>query len=157
STCAQCPLFPAFPWPSNAAFIIGKTLFWGISRASGAEGRAPCRARAISSMRRGKMPPFLAAATSGGSMRGPNLQHALLLALGFVVLVTIPTVLLWGAAGLVAALLLIAIVWPMAVRMPPEAVMRLYRATPAPPDDSQLSSLVDVLAYRAELPRRPDL
>lgn len=103
------------------------------------------------------MPPFLGAATFGGSMRGPNLQHALLLALGFVVLVTIPTVLLWGAAGLVAALLLIAIVWPMAVRMPPEAVMRLYRATPAPPDDSQLSSLVDVLAYRAELPRRPDL
>ncbi len=32
--------------------------------------------------------------------------------------------------------------------------MRLYRATAVPRDGSQLSSLVDVLAYRAELPHR---
>lgn len=99
----------------------------------------------------------LNAALNGSPIRGPNLQHALLLLLGFVVLVTIPTVLLWGFAGLLGGLVLIAVVCPMAARMPPEAVMRLYRATPAPADDSQLSSLVDVLAYRAELPRRPDL
>lgn len=103
------------------------------------------------------MPPFLDAVPFGGAMRGPNLQHALVLLLGFVVLVTIPTMLLWGVAGLIAALVLIAVVWPLAARMPPEAVMRLYKATPAPRDDSQLSSLVDVLAHRAELPRRPDL
>lgn len=103
------------------------------------------------------MPPFLGAALSAGSIRGPNLQHAVLLVFGFAVLVTIPTLLLWGAAGLLAALVLLAVIWPMAVSMPPEAVMRLYRATPAPRDDSQLASLVDVLAFRAELPRRPDL
>lgn len=103
------------------------------------------------------MPPFLDAAALGGPMRGPNLLHAALLLFGFVVLVTIPTVLLWGAAGLLAALALLAVICPLAIRMPPEAVMRLYQATPVPPDESQLSSLVDVLAYRAELPRRPDL
>ncbi len=35
--------------------------------------------------------------------------------------------------------------------------MRLYRATPVPRDGSQLSSLVDVLSYRADLPHRPVL
>jgi len=102
------------------------------------------------------MPPFLDASALSGQTR-PNLWHAALLLLGFVVLVTIPTVLLWGAAGLAAAAILLALVWPLAVRMPPEAVMRLYQATRIPPDDSQLSSLVDVISYRAELPRRPDL
>ena len=104
-----------------------------------------------------EMPSLPDAFPLAGSIRGPNLHHALLLLLGFVILVTIPTVLLWGAAGLICAVVLLAVVCPMAVRMPPEAVMRLYRATPVPPDESQLSSLVDVLAYRAELPRRPDL
>lgn len=99
----------------------------------------------------------LNATAHGSPIRGPNLQHTLLLLLGFVVLVTIPTVLLWGVAGLLGALALLAVVCPMAARMPPEAVMRLYRATPTPPDGSQLSSLVDVLSYRAELLRRPDL
>lgn len=87
----------------------------------------------------------------------PNAAQAALLLGGFVVLVTVPTVLLWGAPGAFAAALLLAAVWPTAARMPPEAVMRLYRATHVPRDDSQLSSLVDVLAYRAGLERRPDL
>jgi heat shock protein HtpX len=107
------------------------------------------------------MPPFLDAAGLGGKalsgISRPNLWQAALLFLGFFVLVTIPTVLLWGVAGMIAAGVLIALVWPLAVRMPPEAVMRLYQATRIPPDESQLSSLVDVLAYRAELPKRPDL
>jgi heat shock protein HtpX len=102
------------------------------------------------------MPPFLDATASGGITR-PNLWHAALLLFGFLVLVTIPTVLLWGAAGILAAAVLLALVWPLAVRMPPEAVMRLYQATRIAPDQSQLSSLVDVLSFRANLPRRPDL
>lgn len=102
------------------------------------------------------MPPFLDASAPGGSSR-PNLWHAALLLLGFVVLIAIPTVLLWGAAGLLAAAVLLALVWPLAVRMPPEAVMRLYQGTRLPPDQGQISSLVDVLAHRAELPQRPDL
>lgn len=113
------------------------------------------------------MPPFLGASAldskplSGGKTlaqtSGPNLWHAGLLFLAFFVLVAIPTVLLWGLGGLIAAVILLAVVWPLAVRMPPEAVMRLYQATRIPRDDSQLSSLVDVLCYRADLPRRPDL
>jgi heat shock protein HtpX len=102
------------------------------------------------------MMPLLDASVLGGQAR-PNLWHAALLLGGFVVLVTIPTVLLWGAAGAVAAAALLAVVCPLAVRMPPEAVMRLYQATRVAPDDSQLSSLVDVLAYRAGLRARPDL
>lgn len=107
------------------------------------------------------MPPFLDVTALGGKALGgvsrPNLWHVALLVLGFFVLVTIPTVLLWGMAGLIAAAVLLALVWPLAVGMPPEAVMRLYQATRLPRDDSQLSSLVDVLSYRADLPRRPDL
>ncbi len=102
------------------------------------------------------MPPFLGASALSGQTR-PNLWHVALLLLGFVVLVTIPTMLLWGMAGLMAAAILLALILPLAVRMPAEAVMRLYQATRLPRDDSQLSSLVDVLSFRAELPRRPDL
>ncbi len=87
----------------------------------------------------------------------PNHRQAFLLLAGFVALVAIPATLLWGVAGALAAVLLPALVWPAANRMPPEAVLRLYRATRVPPDQSQLSSLVDVLAYRAGLDRRPDL
>mgnify|MGYP000043434250 CR=1 FL=1 len=107
------------------------------------------------------MPPFLEAAGLGGKalsgISRPNLWHVALLFLGFFVLITVPTVLVWGAAGAVAAGILIALIWPLALRIPPEAVVRLYQATRIPPDDSQLSSLIDVLAYRAGLPKRPDL
>lgn len=112
------------------------------------------------------MPPLLDATALGDKGLGrkarvdlsrPNLWHAALLFLGFFILVTIPTVLLWGMAGLAGAAVLLALVGPLAVRIPPEAVMRLYQATRIPRDESQLSSLVDVLAHRAELPRRPDL
>jgi heat shock protein HtpX len=102
------------------------------------------------------MPPFLNVSALR-DQTGPNLWHAALLIVGFFVLITVPTALLWGAMGAIAAAVLIAIACPLAAHMPPEAVMRLYQATRVPPDDSQLSSLVDVLAYRAELPARPDL
>ena len=103
------------------------------------------------------MPPFLGALSSTETMRDPNLPHAALLLFGFAVLVTVPAVLFWGAAGLLAAPALLALVCAAAVRVPPEVVMRLYRAAPVPRDDSQLASLMDVLAYRAALPQRPDL
>lgn len=106
------------------------------------------------------MPPFLDATVLAGGLGGlsrANLRHAALLLFGFFLLVAIPAALVWGASGLAAATLLPVLVWPLAARMPPEAVMRLYRASPIPRDDSQLSSLADVLAYRAGLPHRPDL
>lgn len=103
------------------------------------------------------MPPFLDTSAYVDSIRGPNLLDTALLLLGFVVLVTVPAVLLWGFGGLFAVPVLLAIVCGLAVRMPPDAVMRLYQAAPMPQDESQLASLVDVLSYRASLPRRPDL
>ncbi|HRO50825.1 MAG TPA: zinc metalloprotease HtpX [Hyphomicrobium sp.] len=103
------------------------------------------------------MPSISGAASYVDAIRGPNLPHAVLLLAGFVVLVTVPAVLLWGAAGLLAAPALLVLISGVAIRMPPDAVMRLYQATLVPRDDSQLASLMDVLAYRAELPRRPDL
>jgi heat shock protein HtpX len=107
------------------------------------------------------MPPLLEAAGLGGKVLSdisrPNLWHVGLLFLGFFVLVSVPTMLLWGTAGMIAAGLLIALIWPLTIRLPPETVMRLYHATHIPADQSQLSSLVDVLAYRADLPKRPDL
>ncbi len=107
------------------------------------------------------MPSFLDAAGLGGraltSASQPNFRHAALLFAGFFVLVAAPAVLLWGMAGALAAAGLVGLAVALAPRLPPETVMRLYRATRLPPDDSQLSSLVDVLAYRADLPQRPDL
>jgi heat shock protein HtpX len=61
---------------------------------------------------------------------------------------------LTGVLSVSTAILLIAVFAP---RVPPDAVMRLYRATRIANDDSQISSLVDVLAFRAGLPRRPVL
>jgi heat shock protein HtpX len=102
------------------------------------------------------MPPSLDS-RAFAAQPAPNLWHAALLLAGFLILVTIPTVLVWGAAGALVAGVLLAIVWPLAVNMPPEAVMRLYQGLRIAPDASQLSSLVDVLAFRAGLERRPDL
>lgn len=101
---------------------------------------------------------MLASPVARLSWRGhPNHRQALLLLAGFVTLVAVPATLLWGTPGALAAAVLPGLAWPAAARMPPEAVLRLYRATHVPPDQSQLSSLVDVLAYRAGLDRRPDL
>lgn len=107
------------------------------------------------------MPAFLdatvLAARGLGGLSRPNLAQAGLLLLSVLVLVAVPTVLLWGTAGLFVAGALALLVWPVSLSLPPEAVMRLYQAMPVPRDESQLSSLVDVLSFRAELPRRPDL
>jgi heat shock protein HtpX len=102
------------------------------------------------------MPPSLEARAMTARTH-PNFAHAALLLFGFVLLAGIPSVLLWGPAGAAVPAALLALVWLLALRMPPEAVMRLYQATRVAPDDSQLSSLIDVLTYRAELKRRPDL
>lgn len=103
------------------------------------------------------MSPFSGTNAYVDFSRDPNHLDGIWLLLGFAALIAIPTVLLWGAAGLLAAWALLALTCTLALRMPPEATMWLYRATLVPPDDSQLSSLVDVLAYRAGLPQRPHL
>jgi heat shock protein HtpX len=63
-------------------------------------------------------------------------------------------------AGLAGTLAIAALVVAMALAaplIPAETIMRLYSAQQLPADNSQISSLVDVLAWRAGLLRRPDL
>lgn len=84
------------------------------------------------------------------------LQSALLVAAVWLLL-TIAGLLLLGPAGTIAMVAMLTGLFLLAPRIPPETVMRLYRGTLVARDQSQLSSLVDVLAWRAELPSRPAL
>ena len=102
------------------------------------------------------MVPFLHDRTRRKHARRNDLHSAALLG-GVGCVLALATSILWGPAGIVLTGLVLSGLYALARRVPPEAVMRLYRATPVPQDDSQLSSLVDVLAYRAELARRPVL
>ncbi len=66
----------------------------------------------------------------------------------------------FALAGLPGVVIVSALLLALAVygpRVAPETVMKLYQARPVHGDDGQLPSLVDVLAYRAELPVRPAL
>lgn len=76
---------------------------------------------------------------------------------GIGLLLVAATAIVWGAWGALLTALVLAGLFVLAPRVPPEAVMRLYRATYVPPGDSQLSSLLDVLTYRAGLSQRPKL
>jgi heat shock protein HtpX len=102
------------------------------------------------------MSSLLDTSAVGGALRA-HLGHAALLLAGFAALIVLPALILWGPIGAAVAALVFLLLLLLATRVPPEAVMRLYRATPIPQDESQLSSLVDVLAYRAGLARRPAL
>lgn len=86
-----------------------------------------------------------------------NLLHSVVLLAGIGAVLAIATFTVWGAAGVAITVVALGSLFVLAPRLPPEGVMRLYRATPVPRDDSQLSNLVDVLTHRAELPYRPAL
>ncbi len=86
-----------------------------------------------------------------------NVAHSFVLLASLGVLAGISAYLLAGLFGLIAVAALVVGIALCAPRMPADTLMRLYHARLVPPDDSQLSSLVDVLAYRAGLPMRPDL
>jgi heat shock protein HtpX len=90
--------------------------------------------------------------------RRRNLLQSMALLGGIGILLVLATALVWGATGAALSTIVLASLFLLAPRVPPEAVMRLYRATYVPPNGpSQLSSLVDVLAYRAGLAQRPKL
>lgn len=90
--------------------------------------------------------------------RRGNLAQSLALLTGIGVVLVLATALAWGVTGALVSAAVLAGVFLLAPRLPPEAVMRLYRGTHVPAGGaSQLSSLVDVLAYRAGLAQRPKL
>lgn len=103
------------------------------------------------------MGPFLDADHVIEHRRRNILQSVILLG-GIGLVLATATYLVWGLVGPVLTLLGLAAVYTFAPTVPPETMMRLYRARLVhPTDNSQLSSLVDVLSFRAELPSRPSL
>lgn len=87
-----------------------------------------------------------------------NLLQTALLFAGLAVLVALSGWLLFGLAGLAWSAVLLGVVLLAMPSMPPELVMRMYRArlvVPHPGD--QLSELLDILTERAQLPGRPML
>ncbi len=86
-----------------------------------------------------------------------NLRQSVVLLVGIGSILVLATALVWGAFGALLTAAVLAGVFVLAPRVPPHAVMRLYRATRVPQDDGQLASLVDVLASRAGLKNRPAL
>ncbi len=93
---------------------------------------------------------------AGGTLR--NGLHTVLLLGGIGAIVAAGAYALAGSDGLLAAGLVLAGIAIGGPRLPPEAVMRLYRAEPLPPaGGSQLVQLVALIADRAGLPVRPAL
>lgn len=89
--------------------------------------------------------------------RARNIVQLVLLAAGAGFLVS---AIAWSLAGPVAGLAAIAVMGGLAFacrEVPGVTVVRLFNARALPRDDSQLSSLIDVLAHRAGLSERPDL
>lgn len=103
------------------------------------------------------MSPFLDAERLAAHRRR-NLQHSLLLVIGMSLIVMVSASLIWSWAGAIGAGLLVAALSLVGPRVPPEAVMRLYKGVPVDArHGAQLHRLVEVLADRAELERHPRL
>ncbi len=87
-----------------------------------------------------------------------NALHTGLLFAGLAVLVAASSWLVFGLSGLAWSAVLLGLLLLTMPSMPPELLMRMYRARlVAPLPDDQLSELLDSLTERAQLPRRPAL
>lgn len=87
-----------------------------------------------------------------------NTVHTAVLFGGLCLIVGTGGFLLFGMAGLAWSAVLLGITLLLMPSIPPEMLMRMYRARrvlPQPGD--QLSEILDILAERAELPKRPML
>lgn len=96
------------------------------------------------------------------SLPGPgsishNIAHSLMILAGLGVATGLSAYLLAGVAGVLTVAVILVAIALAAPHVPAETLMRLYSARLVSNDDSQLSSLVDVLAWRAGLAHRPDL
>jgi heat shock protein HtpX len=85
-----------------------------------------------------------------------NDVHAAILLGGLGLLTAFCGWLLWSWAGVLAALISIAAIAHFAPQLPPEAIMRLYRAKPIDPaHGGQIIQVVDALSARAGLAAAP--
>ncbi len=87
-----------------------------------------------------------------------NIIHSLLLFSGISGLLALATWLIWGLIGVAVTFAAITVMFVLAPRVPPEALMRMYRARAVDPaHGGQLSAILQELAERAELPSVPRL
>jgi heat shock protein HtpX len=87
-----------------------------------------------------------------------NTLHSGLMVGGLGLLAGFSTWLIWGPMGVAVTLVVIGVVYAFAPRLPPEMIMRFYRARQLDPrHGGQILHVVDVLSDRAELPAAPRL
>jgi heat shock protein HtpX len=87
-----------------------------------------------------------------------NELHTAVLVGGLGLLTAFCAWLLWSWSGVVLTIAWIGILYALAPRLPPEVVMRFYRARPLDPQHGgQIVHIVGELARRAELPTVPRL
>jgi len=90
--------------------------------------------------------------------RRRNFVQSLALIAGMGLILALATWMMWGLAGIIGAVVVLSGLVILGPHLPPEAVMRLYRAQKIAPDaDNQLNALLNVLAHRAALPSHPAL
>lgn len=103
------------------------------------------------------MHPFLDAEQLA-QHRQRNFTHSFVLVASMSLLVVVSSSLIWSWPGGIAAGVFVAALALFGPRVPPEAVMRLYNATPVDArHGGQFHRIVEVLADRAELTRHPRL
>src|SRR5215468_2981019 len=85
-----------------------------------------------------------------------NELHSALLVGGLGLITAFSAWLLWSWTGVLVALVSIAVLHIFAPRLPPEMIMRMYRARPIDPrQGEQIHYIVGELAHRAGLPAPP--
>jgi len=85
-----------------------------------------------------------------------NELHSALLVGGLGLVTAFSAWLLWSWTGVLVALASIAVLHVFAPRLPPEIIMRMYRARPINPSQGgQILHVVGELAHRAKLPAVP--
>ncbi len=90
--------------------------------------------------------------------RRQNSLHTALLFAGLAALVAVSGWMLFGISGLAWSAVTLGTVLLLMPNLPPELLMRMYRARRVVPQSGdQFSELLDILAERAELPKRPTL
>jgi heat shock protein HtpX len=101
------------------------------------------------------MSPFLDPKTLRAH-RVRNTLHSVLLVGGLGLLTGFCGWLIWGGMGVAAALAAMGVLFAFAPRLPPELMMRFYRARRIDPRaGGRLLHIVDALSDRAELPAAP--
>jgi heat shock protein HtpX len=103
------------------------------------------------------MTPFLDPKTLRAH-KARNTLHSLLLVGGLGLLTGFCGWLIWGGMGVAATLVAMGIIYAFAPRLPPELIMRFYRARRIDPrNGGRILHIVDALSDRAELPAAPSV